>query len=71
MDLHIYYTVNMGIGNYFRTQIPEIEKINGQMKIKTANLYGKVLKEHEMVQKKLRNLEMLTNDHDKVKHEII
>ena len=27
VDLHMYYTVNMAVVNYFRMQIPEIEKI--------------------------------------------
>ena len=34
MDLHMYYTVNKTVMNYVGTQIPEIEKGDGQMKIK-------------------------------------
>ena len=26
VDLHMYYTVNMAVVNYFGTQIPEVEK---------------------------------------------
>ena len=35
------YTVNMAIVNYFGTQIPEMEKINGNMQIESAELHGK------------------------------
>ena len=41
VDLHIYYTVNMTVVNYFGTQIPEIEQIDGHMQIETINTNGK------------------------------
>ena len=44
MDLHMYY---MAIVNYFGTQIPEIEKMDGQMKVESADLHGKDLTESE------------------------
>ena len=34
VDLHMYYTVNMAVMNYFETQIPEIEQIDGQCRLK-------------------------------------
>ena len=43
VDLHIYYTVNMSVVNYFGTQIPEIEKIDGHMQIETMNTNEKDL----------------------------
>ena len=43
VDLHMYYTVNMAVVNYFGTQIPEIEKIDGHMQIETADIHGKDL----------------------------
>ena len=33
-----YHTVNMAVVNYFGTQIPEIEKIDGHMQIESADL---------------------------------
>ena len=39
----MYYTVNMAVVNYFGTQIPEIEKIDGHMQIETLNANGKEL----------------------------
>ena len=47
MDLHMYYTVNMAFVNYFGTEIPEIEKINGHMQMESAGLYGKVMSDPE------------------------
>ena len=38
MDLHMYNTVNMAVVNYFGTHILEIEKMDGQMTIKSADL---------------------------------
>ena len=43
VDIHMYYTVNMAVLNYFGTQIPEIEKIDRQIKIESADLHGKDL----------------------------
>ena len=43
VDLHIYYTVNMAVVNYFGTQIPDVEKIDGHMQIETMNTNGKEL----------------------------
>ena len=43
VDLHMYYTVNMAVVNYFGTQIPEIEKIDGHMQIETADIHEKDL----------------------------
>ena len=37
----MYYTVNMAVVNYFGTQIPEIEKIDGHIPIESAELHGK------------------------------
>ena len=37
MDLHMHYTVNMSVVNYFGTQIPEIERIDGHIQIETMN----------------------------------
>ena len=42
MDLHMYYTVNMAVGNYFG-----IKKIDGQMKIESVDLHGKDLTESQ------------------------
>ena len=39
----MYYTVNMAVVNYFGTQIPEVEKINGHMQIETTDIYEKDL----------------------------
>ena len=39
VDLHMYYTVNMAVVNYFETQIPETEKIDGHMLIETADVH--------------------------------
>ena len=47
VDLHMYYTVNMAAVNYFGTQIPEIEQIDGHMQIGTLNANGKELKDKE------------------------
>ena len=47
MDLHMYYTVNMAVVNYFGTQIPEIEQINGHMQIETINTNGEELNDPE------------------------
>ena len=43
IDLHMNYTVNMAVVNYFGTQIPEIEKIDGHMEIESAKKHGKDL----------------------------
>ena len=43
VDLHMYYTVNMAVVNYFGTQIPEIEKIDGHMQVETADIHEKDL----------------------------
>ena len=37
VDLHMYYNVNMAVVNYFGTQIPEVESIDGNMQIETMN----------------------------------
>ena len=48
MDLHIQYTVNMAVVNYFEIQIPEIEKIDEYMQIESAaELHEKYLTESE------------------------
>ena len=47
VDLHMYYTVNMAVVNYFETQIPEIEQIDGHKQIKTINTNGKELNDPE------------------------
>ena len=47
VDLHVYYTVNMAVVNYFGTQIPEIEQIDGHMEIETRNANGKELNDRE------------------------
>ena len=47
VDLHIYYTVNMAVVNYFGTQIPEIEQIDGHMQIETINTNSKELNDPE------------------------
>ena len=47
VDLHMYYTVNMAVVNYFGTQIPEIEQIDGHMQIETINANGKELNDPE------------------------
>ena len=43
VDLHMYYTVNMAVVNYFGTMIPEIEKMDGHKQIKTADVHEKDL----------------------------
>ena len=43
VDLHMYYTVNMAVVNYFGTQIPEIEKIDGHIQIETTDVHEKDL----------------------------
>ena len=43
VDLHMYYTVNMAVVNYFGTQIPEIEKIDGHIQIEITDPNGKDL----------------------------
>ena len=43
----MYYTVNMAVVNYFGTQIPEIEQIDGHMWIETLNVNGKELNDQE------------------------
>ena len=43
VDLHMYYTVNMAVVNYFGTQIPEVEKIDGDMQIDVADIHEKDL----------------------------
>ena len=35
----MYYIVNIAVVNYFGTQIPEIEKIDGYMQIETADMH--------------------------------
>ena len=45
----MYYPVNMGVVNYFGTQIPEIEKTYGHMHIESAELSGKNLTEPETI----------------------
>ena len=47
VDLHIYYTVNMAVVNYFGPQISEIELIDGHMQIETINANGKELNDPE------------------------
>ena len=37
----MYYTVNMAVVNYFGTQLPELEQIDGHMQIETINTNGK------------------------------
>ena len=41
VDLHMYCTLNMAVVNYFGTQIPEIENIGEQMKIKISRFAWK------------------------------
>ena len=43
VDLHMYYTVNMAVVNYFGPQIPEVEKIDGYMQIETTDIREKDL----------------------------
>ena len=43
MDLHMYYTVNMTVVNYFGTQIPEVEKIDSHIQIEPMNINEKDL----------------------------
>ena len=43
VELNVYYTVNMAVVNYFGTQIPEVEKIDGYMQIETINTHEKDL----------------------------
>ena len=47
VDLHMYYTVNMAVVNYFGTHIPEIEQTDGHMQIETINTNGKELNDQE------------------------
>ena len=47
VDLQMYYTVNMAVVNYFGTQIPEIEQIDGHMQIETINTNSKELNDPE------------------------
>ena len=42
VDLHMYFTVNMADVNYFGTQIPDIEKIDGHMQIVSAESHKKI-----------------------------
>ena len=44
VNLHVYYTVNMVVVNYFGTKSPDIEEIDGQ--IKSADLHVKIPIEH-------------------------
>ena len=39
----MYYTMNMAVVNYFGTQIPQVEKIDGHMQIETADIHEKDL----------------------------
>ena len=39
----MYYPVNMAVVNYFGTHISEIEKSDGYLQIKSAELHGKDL----------------------------
>ena len=43
VDLHMYYTVNMVVVNYFGTQIPEIKQIDVHMQIEKMNANDKEL----------------------------
>ena len=43
VDLHIYYTVNMSVANYFGIKIWEAEKIDGHVEIETINTHKKDL----------------------------
>ena len=43
----MYYTVNMAVVNYFGTQTPEIEQIDGHMQIETMNANDKELNDQE------------------------
>ena len=45
VGLHMSYTVKMPVMNYFGTKTSEIEKINGQMKLESADLHRKDLTE--------------------------
>ena len=47
VDLRKYYTVNMAVVNYFGTQVPEIEQIDGHMQIETMKANGKELNDQE------------------------
>ena len=47
MDLYMYYTVNMAVVNYFGTEIPKIEEIDGHKQIELAELHEKDLTESE------------------------
>ena len=52
MDLHMYYTLNMTGVNYFCMQIPEMEEINGQMRIdlstQSAELHARDLTKQKL-----------------------
>ena len=43
----MYYIVNIAVVNHFGKRIPEIEKIDDHMQIKSAELHGKGLTEPE------------------------
>ena len=43
----MYYTTDITVVNYFGTQIPEIEIMDGQMKIQSVDLQGKYLTESD------------------------
>ena len=43
VDLHMYYIVNVTVVNYYGTQIPEGEKIDGHKQIETAYIHEKDL----------------------------
>ena len=47
VDLHMYYTVNMAVVNYFGTQISEIEKMDGHMQIETTDIHEKDVNDPE------------------------
>ena len=56
MDLQMYYTVNMAVVNYFGTQMPEIENIDGRMKIESADMHEKDLTDPVILT--VKNLQM-------------
>ena len=47
MDLHMYYTINVAGVNYFGSEIPEVEKIDGKWKLKQKICMEKDLAESE------------------------
>ena len=43
VDLHVCYTVSVAVVDYFGTQVPEVEQIDGCVQIETMNVNDKEL----------------------------